>query len=111
MRSKISFSSIYFIANHQSRTTRNVKLCAKITYGMEDSEPETIVIKNWPEKFSDILNEIGVSATPNEIGEGEVEKGDYYSRCFSQTTRMVTNKGSLKISGTNIDAVHIIQKG
>jgi hypothetical protein len=69
---------------------------------MEDSEPETIVIKNWPEKFSDILN---------EIGEGEVEKGDYYSRCFSQTTRMVTNKGSLKISGTNIDAVQIIQKG
>jgi len=35
---------------------------------MEDSEPETIVLKNWPEKFSDILNEIGVSATPNEIG-------------------------------------------
>ena len=69
---------------------------------MEDSEPETIVIKNWPEKFSDILN---------EIGEGEVEKGDYYSRCFSHTTRMVTNKGSLKISGTNIDAVQIIQKG
>ena len=69
---------------------------------MEDSEPETIVIKNWPEKFSDILN---------EIGEGEVEKGDYYSRCFSQTTRMITNKGSLKISGTNIDAVQVIQKG
>jgi len=78
---------------------------------MEDSESETIVLKNWPEKFSDILNEIGVSATPNEIGEGEVEKGDYYSRCFSHTTRMVTNKGSLKISGTNIDAVQIIQKG
>jgi len=37
---------------------------------MEDSEPETIVIKNWPEKFSDILSEIGVSATHNEIGEG-----------------------------------------
>ena len=69
---------------------------------MEDSEPETIVIKNWPEKFSNILN---------EIGEGEVEKGDYYSRIFSPTTRMITNKGSLKISGTNIDAVQIIQKG
>ena len=48
---------------------------------MEDSEPETIVIKNWPEKFSDILNEIGVSATPNEIGEGEVEKERWTSRC------------------------------
>ena len=78
---------------------------------MEDSEPETIVIKNWPEKFSDMLSEISVNATPNMIGEGEVEKGDYYSRCFSQITRMITNKGSLKVSGTNIDSVQIIQKG
>jgi len=78
---------------------------------MEDSEPETIVLKNWPEKFSDILNAFFLLSPPNEIGVGEVEKGDYYSRCFSQTTRMVTNKGSLKISGTNIDAVQIIQKG
>ena len=91
--------------------TRNVKLCAQIRYGMEDSESDTIVIKNWPEKFTDILNQISVSAVPNEIGEDDVEKGDYYSRCFSQTTRMVTNKGSLKISGRNIDAVQIIQKG
>ena len=78
---------------------------------MEDSEPETIVLKNWPEKFSYILNKIDVNATPNEIGEGDVEKGDYYSRCFTQTTRMITNKGSLKITGTDIDAVQIIQKG
>ena len=78
---------------------------------MEDSESDTIIIKNWPEKFTDILNQISVSAVPNEIGEDDVEKGDYYSRCFSQTTRMVTNKGSLKISGRNIDAVQIIQKG
>ena len=78
---------------------------------MEDSESDTIIIKNWPEKFTDVLNQIGESAVPNEIGEDDVEKGDYYSRCFSQTTRMVTNKGSLKITGRNIDAVQIIQKG
>ena len=78
---------------------------------MEDSEPETIVLKNWPEKFSDMLSMIGVNSTPNKTGEGDVEKGDNYSRCFSQTTRMITNKGSLKVSGTNIDSVQIIQKG
>ena len=75
---------------------------------MEDSEPETIILKNWPEKFSDMLSVIGVNSTPNKIGEGEVEKGDYYSRCFSQTTRMITNKGSLKVSSTNIDSVQKI---
>ena len=95
----------------ESIPTRNVKLSARIRYGMEDTESDTIIIKNWPEKFTDVLNQIGVSAVPNEIGEDDVEKGDYYSRCFSQTTRMVTNKGSLKISGRNIDAVQIIQKG
>ena len=95
----------------ESMPTRNVKLSARIRYGMEDSESDTIIIKNWPEKFTDVLNQIGVSAVPNEIGEDDVEKGDYYSRCFSQTTRMVTNKGSLKITGRNIDAVQIIQKG
>ena len=94
-----------------STRTRNVKLSARIRYGMEDTESDTIIIKNWPEKFTDVLNQIDVSAVPNEIGEDDVEKGDYYSRCFSQTTRMVTNKGSLKISGRNIDAVQIIQKG
>lgn len=94
-----------------STRTRNVKLSARIRYGMEDSESDTIIIKNWPEKFTDVLNQIGVSAVPNEIATDDVEKGDYYSRCFSQTTRMVTNKGSLKISGRNIDAVQIIQKG
>ena len=91
--------------------TRNVKLSAQIRYGMEDTESDTIIIKNWPEKFSEILNQIGVNAAPNEISTDDVEKGDYYSRCFSQTTRMVTNKGSLKISGKNIDTVQIIQKG
>jgi len=95
----------------ESMPTRNVKLSARIRYGMEDSESDTIIIKNWPEKFSDVLNQIGVNASPNEIATDDVEKGDYYSRCFSQTTRMVTNKGSLKISGRNIDAVQIIQKG
>jgi hypothetical protein len=39
--------------------TRNVKLSARIRYGMEDSESDTIVIKNWPEKYTDILNQIG----------------------------------------------------
>ncbi len=78
---------------------------------MHDTEPDTFVWKTLPEKFCDSLKEIGVDATPNEIGQGDVEHGDYYSRCFVQTTRMVTNKGSLNVSETNIDAVHIIQKG
>jgi len=78
---------------------------------MHDSEPDTFVIKSMPEKFSEILNEIGVSSTPKEIAVDDVEHDDYYSRAFSQTTRMVTNKGCLDVTGTNIDVIQIIQKG
>jgi len=78
---------------------------------MHDSEPETFVIKSEPEKFSDMLKEIAITSTPKEITTDDVEHDDYYSRVFSQTTRMVTNKGCLDVSGTNIDVIQIIQKG
>ena len=78
---------------------------------MHDSEPETFVIKSEPEKFSDMLKEIAIDSTPKEIATDDVEHDDYYSRVFSQTTRMVTNKGCLDVNGTNIDGIQIIQKG
>ncbi|RDJ32785.1 MAG: hypothetical protein DWQ18_06340 [Crenarchaeota archaeon] len=78
---------------------------------MHDSEPDTFVSKTWPEKFSDMLKEIGVDSKSNEIATGDVENDDYYSRFFSQTPRMVTNKGSLEVKNSNIDVIQIIQKG
>jgi hypothetical protein len=86
-------------------------LRAKNTSDMHDSEPETSVLKTMPEIFSDKLKEIGIESRAKEIATDEVEKGDYYGRCFSQTPRMITNKGCLEIKGTNIDLVQIIQKG
>ncbi|EGG42540.1 hypothetical protein Nlim_0721 [Candidatus Nitrosarchaeum limnium SFB1] len=78
---------------------------------MHDSESDTFVLQSWPEKFSDMLKEIGVDSKSKPIGTDDLEKGDFYSRYFSQTPRMVTNKGCLDISNSNIDAVQIIQKG
>lgn len=78
---------------------------------MHDTESETIVLKSWPEKVCDMLKEIGVDCVPNEIGTGDVENDDYYSRYFSQTPRMVTNKGSVEVKNSNIDVIQIIQKG
>jgi hypothetical protein len=79
---------------------------------MHDSEPDTIVLKSYPQRLSEILAKIGVESKPLEIGTDDVEKdGDYYSRYFTQTPRMVTNKGCLEIKNTNIDVVQIIQKG
>lgn len=79
---------------------------------MHDSEPDTIVLKSYPQLLSEILAKIGIESKPLDIGTDDVEKiGDYYSRYFPQTPRMVTNKGCLEIKNTNIDVVQIIQKG
>lgn len=78
---------------------------------MHDTEPETFVLQTWPEKFSDMLKEIGIDSEPKEIGTDDVERGDYYSRYFAQTARMITNKGTLDIKNSNIDVIQIIQKG
>ncbi|ABK77670.1 conserved hypothetical protein [Cenarchaeum symbiosum A] len=78
---------------------------------MHDDEPDTYEPASWPEKFCKMLGEIGIEADPNEIGTGDAEHGDYYSRYFVPTPRMHTNKGSLEVKGSNIDSVHIIQKG
>ena len=78
---------------------------------MHDSESDTFVYKTWPEKFKDMLSEIGVESEARDIASVDVESGDYYSRYFSQTPRMVTNKGCLELKTTNIDVIQIIQKG
>ena len=78
---------------------------------MHDSEPDTLVLKTFPQRYSEFLTKIGIDSAPKEIATDEVEKGDYYSRCFSQTPRMVTNKGCLEVKNTNIDVIQIIQKG
>jgi len=78
---------------------------------MHDTEPVTFVLKTWPEKFSDMLKEIGVDSKSKEIGTDDVEKDDYYSRYFAQTPRMITNRGCLDVKNSNIDVIQIIQKG
>ena len=78
---------------------------------MHDLESETIPLKTIPEHFCHFLEEIGISAQAKEIATDEVEKEDYYSRYFSVTPRMVTNKGCLEVKGTNVDIIQIIQKG
>ncbi|MCH8914748.1 MAG: hypothetical protein QQN58_00715 [Nitrosopumilus sp.] len=78
---------------------------------MHDAESDTFVYQTLPEKFSDMLKEIGVDSESKEIGTDDVEKGDYYSRYFTQTARMITNRGCLDVKNTNIDVIQIIQKG
>jgi len=78
---------------------------------MHNTESDTFVLQSWPEKFCDMLKLIGVDSKTKEIGTDEIEKGDYYSRYFAQTPRMITNRGCLDVKNSNIDVIQIIQKG
>ncbi len=78
---------------------------------MHDSEPDTFTYQTWPEKLASVLRDMDVEAQANEVGTQELESGDYYSRYFSQTPRMVTNRGTLTLSGANIDMIQVVQKG
>ncbi|CAI9831417.1 MAG: hypothetical protein MPI95_03350 [Nitrosopumilus sp.] len=77
---------------------------------MHDDEPETFRYMTWPERFSQMLSEIGVESEVIR-GDDPLEAGDCYSRYYSSTPRMVSSRGCLGLSGSNIDAVQIIQKG
>ena len=77
----------------------------------DDDEPDTFVYMTWPQKVSKLLGEIGVNSDPKEVGTDEVESDEYYSRHFASTPRMVTNRGCVDVKDTNIDVIHIIQKG
>ena len=78
---------------------------------MQDTEAETFVLKTEPQKYCDLLDEIGIKAKPKDIGSDEVETSDFFSRYFSQATRMITNRGCLEPKKSNIDVIQIIQKG
>lgn len=77
----------------------------------DNDEPDTFVYMTWPEKFANMLDQIGISADACDVGTTLIESGDYYSRYAASTPRMVTNCGCVKLKGKNIDTVHIIQKG
>lgn len=78
---------------------------------MHDSEPDTFLQESPREQFCKLLEKIGIKAEPEQIDTDEVEKGDYYSKYFLHSHTMVTNHGCVRIIGSNVDVVQIIQKG
>lgn len=84
----------------------------KSSKNMQDTESDIFVLETWPEKIAKSLKEMGIDAMPKELGTDSVEKTkDYYGRNFSQTPRMVTNRGCIELKNSNIDVIQIIQKG
>ncbi len=78
---------------------------------MHDEESDIMIYRTIQEKLNILFKNIDVDANVKKIGTCEIEKEDYYSKCFAGTPSVVTNKGCLELQNTNIDLVQIIQKG
>jgi hypothetical protein len=90
----------------------------KANHGMVQAE-SAILDKDIVSTPESIVENIAIQAmantstseyTPLEIGSLKIEKGSYYSRFFSLTPVLVTNRGCIKVSGKNFDYIQIIQR-
>ena len=80
-------------------------------HGQSDAEP--IIIKRVPihEKLAQEIDKSGINCDALRYGSHELEaKEAYYSHSFALSSRLVTNKGLIRISGKNIDFIQILQR-
>ena len=56
------------------------------------------------------LNGHGINADAVAVGTHPMEKQEYYSHKFGLTSRFVTNKGIIKVSGRNFDLLQVLER-
>jgi hypothetical protein len=78
---------------------------------MHDSESDLLHQMNKNEEYCLFLKKIGVDAEAKAIETDKIEQENYYSKYYANSPAMITNHGIIKLKGTNIDEVQIIQRG
>ena len=77
----------------------------------DDAEP--IIEKRVAihEKLAQEINKSGIDCEALPYGSHQLEREEaYYSYGFALSSRLVTNKGMIRVSGKNIDFVQILQR-
>jgi hypothetical protein len=80
-------------------------------HGHGDAEP--IIIKRMAvhEKLAQEMEKSGIGCEALPLGSHQLEREQaYYSHNFALSSRLVTNKGMIRISGKNIDFVQVLQR-
>ena len=90
---------------------RHIYLWAGQISHMHDSESDMSHPMNKNEEYCESLKKIGINAEAKPLDADKVEQENYYSKHFTNSPAMVTNHGIIKLKGSNIDEVQIIQKG
>ena len=76
-----------------------------------DIEPVIVKVLSSQQQLADQMKKKGIDCEALPIGSHPLESKPYYSQLFAMTSRLVTNKGMIKIRGKNIDFVQVLQRG
>ncbi|HEY7108043.1 MAG TPA: hypothetical protein VH415_01305 [Nitrososphaeraceae archaeon] len=75
-----------------------------------EDELDIMKLMNLNEAFAIDMQNSGISAEAVELGTLDLEREEYYNNDFGSTPRIVTNKGCIKLNGSIVDLVQIIQR-
>lgn len=94
---------------HTDHTSHTVS--HKDEHGHGDSEP--IVVKKVAahEKLAQEMKKSEIDCEALPLGSHQLEREEtYYSHSFALSSRLVTNKGLIRVAGKNIDFVQVLQR-
>jgi hypothetical protein len=79
-------------------------------HGQGDIDPVTARKMSAHERLANEMKQSKIECEALSLGSHPIEGTEYYSQIFSMSSRLVTNKGLVKISGKNIDYVQLLQR-
>lgn len=95
---------------HTDHTTTHASL-HEGEHGHGDAEPVTIKRVAVHEKLAQEMKKSGIDCEALPLGSHQLEREQtYYSHSFALSSRLVTNKGLIRVTGKNIDFVQILQR-
>jgi hypothetical protein len=80
------------------------------SHGQGDIEPVVVRVMGVHEQMADQMQKKGIDCEALPTGSHPLEGKPYYSHLFAMTSRLVTNKGLIKVKGKNIDFVQVLQR-
>ena len=81
-------------------------------HGHDEGEIEPAIVRRLApnELLAEEMKKHRVDCSPIPTGSHEIERKEYYSQVFALSSRLVTNKGLIRLRGRKIDFVQILQR-
>jgi len=79
-------------------------------HGHGDIEPVVVKMQSPNQELAAEMKKSGIDCEALPPGSHPLEGKPYYSQMFALSSRLVTNKGIIKLRGRNVDFVQVLQR-